>query len=796
MVWPFENDTGAIVKKLAKRSLHHEKRRNTMVILAIALSAFLMSMCMAAVLTLAELKNNQAYDTWEAVYSNITQEDADALRCHPQIERVGKQYGIGNYESEDGYTASFTYLDGQMLYSGRNQIELTEGQAPAGINEIGAERRFLDKYAPGTQLGDTVTLYFDGEFIQFNLTAVLSTYDTGTETYGFLVSEDFLKSASDYHPKGYRAYVHFRNADHLSRDAVKESAVSVGKELGLGDISWNSLFFAGSASMLAENLLVLAALALIVLAGGYIVIQSIFRISVSEKIQSYGQLRTLGATKKQIRRIVKKESFRLSCAGIPAGLVPGIIVGMLLAGNTGTVELYLRTAVIVAVSIFAVCFALVRFSVEKPIKIASGASPMEAIRFVPFQGEVFFKNRKYHKVNLFRLALLNFSRDRRKAVSTSLSLFLGGLLLLISASLFGSYSPEQNARLAFPVGAFKIYLKDDNKMVSEQLESGSPMSEPLWNEILSADGVKNIAVARESVGGMKFDAGTGDGQGICDIITSGNYDSVSRALKRGRMPVNNKEILLPDFPEYAVINVGDPIQAMFDCSDTVIPVTVSGFCDLGVGKGNGALGLDAAGALITEGLAKELMPGIRDFSYTWEIVTDEAKNEEIEAELKKIVASYPGLSIYSFAEEVRKWKAQWNIITGGMQGISWLIFLFGVVNLVNITLSNQYSRKKEISMMRSVGLTQKQLYQMLITEGLFYVLISTVLMLTAGIPVSIIICNQMGRIMYDRSMVYRFPFVQIAAYLLVLLILEFILSAWSVKNGNRQSLVEQLREAD
>ena len=31
MTWPFENDTGAIVKKLAKRSLGGERRRHLMV---------------------------------------------------------------------------------------------------------------------------------------------------------------------------------------------------------------------------------------------------------------------------------------------------------------------------------------------------------------------------------------------------------------------------------------------------------------------------------------------------------------------------------------------------------------------------------------------------------------------------------------------------------------------------------------------------------------------------------------------------------------------------------------------
>ena len=50
MTWPFENDTGAIVKKLAKRSLA-EKRRNLMVVVAVALAAFLI--CFAAVISVS-----------------------------------------------------------------------------------------------------------------------------------------------------------------------------------------------------------------------------------------------------------------------------------------------------------------------------------------------------------------------------------------------------------------------------------------------------------------------------------------------------------------------------------------------------------------------------------------------------------------------------------------------------------------------------------------------------------------------------------------------------------------------
>ena len=41
MTWPFENDTSAITKKLAKESMRSEKRRNRMVIIAVALAGLL-----------------------------------------------------------------------------------------------------------------------------------------------------------------------------------------------------------------------------------------------------------------------------------------------------------------------------------------------------------------------------------------------------------------------------------------------------------------------------------------------------------------------------------------------------------------------------------------------------------------------------------------------------------------------------------------------------------------------------------------------------------------------------------
>ena len=63
----------------------------------------------------------------------------------------------------------------------------------------------------------------------------------------------------------------------------------------------------------ADQLGILGILIGLVLIGSYTVIKSIFQISIINKIQNYGQLRTIGMTQKQIKKNCKKERkvFRL-----------------------------------------------------------------------------------------------------------------------------------------------------------------------------------------------------------------------------------------------------------------------------------------------------------------------------------------------------------------------------------------------------------------------------------------------------------------------------------------------------
>ena len=131
---------------------------------------------------------------------------------------------------------------------------------------------------------------------------------------------------------------------------------------------------------------------------------------------------------------------------------------------------------------------------------------------------------------------------------------------------------------------------------------------------------------------------------------------------------------------------------------------------------------------------------------------------------------------------------------GSMEILSWLVFLFGVINLINTTLSNQIARKQENSILRSIGLTQKQLCKMNICEGLCYALFATLATLIVGLPASIFACRKMSIGAFAGNVVpYKFPVLEMGLFILVLFGMELILSVWTIRRQKKQSLIEQMR---
>ena len=789
MTWPFENDTSAITKKLAKKSLQSEKRRNLMVVIAVALAAFLICFTGIVSTSLTQMQRNQVVDTYEAVWLGVEENDIETLKGLPEFERVGGYYMLGEELSEQGYHASYVYCDAQMMEIAKAQMNLLEGRVPEKANEVVVSEYFLSTYGNNAKIGDTVTLDTESFHGNYVVTGIMdSVNEKEANTCAIILSKAALTEWKGFDPAGYRAYVHFKNSDQLGEELITSYCREIAEEYQLPNPSMNNKYFAYASK--SFDFLPIFGVIVIVLIGGYIVIQSIFRISINDKIRSYGQLRTIGATPKQIKRIVKREGRKLGSIGILVGTVLGVCCGFLLFSKGFNAVSY---AVMVSLTLIS-GWIMVSISIRKPVKIAAGISPIEAVRFTPAQKDIRSRRKKI-KLNPVSMGIANFKRDRKKTISIVASLSIGGILLMVVSSIVLVRSPEQIARLYFPDSDYKIYLQD---LSEEMLVKGNPLNEELKQEVLSVDGVTDIIVARQSLHtSIKTDAN--QNSGICDTLTDQNYAMVEAALTEGTMPTDSHSIVIHDqiVAYFEDMGVGSTVEFSSIDGKQSIPVTISGVFStskMPVIFGHGRAHTDGSVFFAPKDLFYELYPEITTFDYSWSIVSNPKKAETVKAELKNIVAEHSNLALDEIDTAIAAEKSQNSAAFGSMQVLSWLVFLFGVINLINTTLSNQMSRKQENSVLRSIGLTQKQLCKMNICEGLCYAFFATLAILIVGFPISIVASREISIATFGGNVVpYKFPVLEMGLFILVLFGMELILSVWTIRRQKKQSLIEQMR---
>ena len=787
MTWPFENDTSAITKKLAKKSLQSEKRRNLMVVIAVALAAFLICFTGIVSTSLTQMQRNQVVDTYEAVWLGVEENDIETLKGLPEFERVGGYYMLGEELSEQGYHASYVYCDAQMMEITKAQMELLEGRVPEKANEVVVSEYFLSTYGNNAKIGDTVTLdteSFHGDYV---VTGIMdSVNEKEANTCAIILSKAALTEWKGFDPAGYRAYVHFKNSEQLGEELMTSYCREIAEEYQLPMPKMNSKYFVYASK--SFDFALMAGVIAIVLIGGYIVIQSIFRISINDKIRSYGQLRTIGATPKQIKRIVKREGRKLGSIGILIGTVLGVCAGFLLFSKGFNAVSYVATVILTLIS----SWIMVSVSIRKPVKIAAGISPIEAVRFTSVQKNI--RSRKKNiKLNPVSMGITNFKSDRKKTISIIASLSLGGIILLVVSSLVLLRSPEALARQVFPDGDYKIYLRSE-LTEQEVMAAGNPLNEELKQEILSIDGITDVIAKRQSLH-VNYRANGIEGGGMYDILTEQNYSVVEAALIDGTLPPDARSIIIDSHTSNNNnIGAGETVELI--SGKSTLPVTISGVFDnksIQI-NGHGALHIDGPLEFAPEALFHELHPEITSFDYSWSIVSDPKKADHVEAELKNIVASHSNIALDEINTAIEFEKMSNSLAFGSMEVLSWMVFLFGVINLINTTLSNQIARKQENSILRSIGLTQKQLCKMNICEGLCYALFATLATLIVGLPASIFACRKMSVGAFAGNVVpYKFPVLEMGLFILVLFGMELILSVWTIRRQKKQSLIEQMR---
>lgn len=418
---------------------------------------------------------------------------------------------------------------------------------------------------------------------------------------------------------------------------------------------------------------------------------------------------------------------------------------------------------------------------------------MESVRMTAISNIKISTKEKNRKLTPISLGIMNFKREPKKVWSIVISLSLGGIILLAVSSALLLQEPERMTQHFFGDADYKIYIKSD-KEPTELLYSGNPLNDKLKEEIGSIPGINEIQTLRKSAT-FTFEYKGYGGRGMCDMITTQNKKEIEDSLIAGRMPENPHEILVKD--EYKDFGEEVKVGMQFEISlgREKIPVTVSGIFQstkVASAQGCGRAGFNAAMMCMPEDDFKELLPGIKNFDFAWEIKIDPKEQSSVDESLRNMISQNEDIAIESFSERVDGYEKD-NILYFIFQIISILIFLFGVINLINTTLSNQLFRRREYSVLRSIGLTEKQLYRVIICEGMCYSILSICITLLIGTPIAMLICRQMSTVCYGKVVEYSFPLFYMSIYVLVLLLIQVILSIYQIREQKKKSIIDQLR---
>lgn len=490
----------------------------------------------------------------------------------------------------------------------------------------------------------------------------------------------------------------------------------------------------------------------------------------------------------------------MSLAGIIIGLVISCIVSYLLAPKGWNAA----AAAIVCLITGAIVFITVMLSIRKPMKIAAGASPIEALRYsgVHEPAKAASSRKLHRKLTPAGLAKINFLRNPKKAALTLLSLALSGILFICAATINNSISYENLGRAnGFSYGDYILSIKSENGgdfdgYSTSRIQFNNPLNEELKKKILSIDGV--TGVRSDIIAQCKYVLPNGNLENaLVSGFSKGQEEQVGKMLKSGRcdygamsaedgviiMAAKNLKLLYKWEPA-----AGEKIQIEFLTPKGAVKkqFKVFGVMDSVFGGGSVFLMTDKTIGDTT----------LADCTGRFSIAVDKSKKEHVESALKAIVSSSPPLSMDTLDDTIESLKSQLGAAFLIIYAILLAVAFFGVINLINTTAANILSRKHEFAMLQAIGLSRGQLVKMLSAEGLFYTAITVALTCTAGPGLGFLLC----KIFHDKFSAtfisFRYPLPAALFLAASLLAIQTFIFCFSANRLKKEPIVERLLKTE
>lgn len=421
-----------VIKRLADKLYHADKRRNTTAIAAIVLSSMLIILSLSIIMSIeAAMRRSQQmiFGTQaEGMYINISYNWFEALRDRGHFDAISIVLHMGNYETDSSAGERNVILFTDQETASWNFNGLLEGRWPEAENEIAVDEHFVQDYGGELKVGDPVSILLKtaaNEYRQDMVICGICACNEELDEARIYVSEAFeRKDMSGY---GLWAYCRFEKGRYTDED-LKNFLLDVNPHAGtlaMVNPAAGGKPRAGYMGLIG-GLIVLS----VVCAG--LMIYTIYYISMVRNVVQYGQLKLIGVTGRQIKAIIRRHAFRQYLTGLPIGCVLGVVFGYVLmpaasfyAGIQGRCEFVVKPVYFLCAAVLS--YVVVYIGVRKPMRILAKTPPVHAAGFTGIRKE------KMGNVQSRRFTPGRFARRniRRRSKNTALVAFSMSIVILL-----------------------------------------------------------------------------------------------------------------------------------------------------------------------------------------------------------------------------------------------------------------------------------------------------------------------------------------------------------------------------
>ena len=533
-----------------------------------------------------------------------------------------------------------------------------------------------------------------------------------------------------------------------------------------------------------ESVAIIGVFLLVIGFSGYLIIYNIFQISVVNDISYYGLLKTIGVTGRQLKKIIRIQSLILSAVGIPLGLVLGYFVGRMTSPAIFASTIFAPVANSFSVSpwifVISCVFALatVFISCSRPGRIASRISPVEAFRY----SEVKTDNKNNKRVSgLSGMAMRNLARNKKKTILVFLSMALPVVILSLGISLANSMSFEDyySSDYAFKVSNYSYFNYEIPTSVSGHVK-----------DFISDADIENIndELDFKTFGSAYTTAGIpgADGDlfsvvtGIDDVLFD-KVDVIEGDIAPLFDPDSDSVAFIADSFIDREVHVGDKVTVDYGYTR---------FKDSRTGEI--IEDEDSLSAVPFKYLDTEKVDNTKEYVIRYLTVFDSPASgdmEESDDAIKEYCEEH-GLMYRSAVTE----RIEFNNYEGAIRKITItlcvVLLIIGILNFINAVLTGILTRSHEFTVLKAIGMTDKQQERVLIAEGIIYVMGSILL----GTAVYTILHFPFTAFFADMGYIDpHFSLVPITAIALVFAVFGILIPYLVYSVVKRKTVVERLR---